>query len=59
MSVLTSGPHAWLGKQFGAWRQAHGWQPGMVWDPRGGDGAKCGYCGKPRHGAYVWPGRST
>lgn len=58
MSALTSGPLGYLGRQVVAWREAHGWAPGLVWDAKAhGPGRKprCEHCNKPAHGAYVKP----
>jgi hypothetical protein len=57
MGVLTSGPHGWLGRQFDEWRTRHGYQRGMAWSATAVKLARCGYCGKPAHGSYVWPDR--
>jgi hypothetical protein len=46
-----------------AFRREHGWRPGagLVWNPEG-DGterAKCPFCGRKPHGAYVPAGKQT
>lgn len=54
--VLTSGPHGYLGKQFVAWQERHGWRPGYAWSPAAWRPRQgCG-CPKPC-GQYVRPGR--
>lgn len=60
MSALTTGPLAYLGRQFEDWRKAHRYAKGMVWDAAvAPPGAKprCEFCKLPAHGAYVWPAR--